>query len=662
MRIKAMFAVALLLSAPSWADEKLDKEMEKALKDLSKGNAEKAVERMEKYANKNPSGDSYLKLAEMQDRTGEFDGGGIDKAVLSAGMAVRAAKGPARANALAALSSYDLRQGAGANALKNATEAVSVQENATTLAALARAQVRVQHLQGGLTTAEKALATTPNSAAAHIARGEALLALGRPGPAVEAFGKAVASSPQSITAHVGLALALSSGGEHAKAVAAATKATELNSQSGEAFAAHGVTLLAQNPSDETALNLAIGAAQQGRFLNPRSVVILEAVGRIFDARGDFQQATDAYEAASKIDPGYVPTQVALIRQRIRQQDLPAALQASENLVAVAPNSALAYHQLGRTLLRSNKFTEALAALEKAVQLAPGLAEAHAHLGTAYQYNRKRPEALKSFAKAVEFDPSNQGYRISYGLLLGLNGQHAEGIEQLEPIVSDKSYDKADAYTNLGWLYRNVKPKRARDSVSAYMRALDIDPENANAALGLGWAYTYVRPRVWDKAIAAFEKAIELDSAFAGEAHSGIAWCYFFQQDIEGAKRHAQEAATNGKRDRRLVANINRIETEQESAAAIMAYNQLVEGMNYEQVQGLIGQPGEEIERDGNSVTYQWENTDETYILVVLEDDKLVDMLHTGLEGDDEEGEGEEGVPEIPGEPQSAAAEGESQGI
>ena len=664
MRIKALFAVALLLSAPGWADEKLDKEMGKALKDLSKGKAEKAVARMEKYAKKNPSGDSYISLAELQQRVGMIDGGGIEAAAQSASQAARVAKGPNRARALAVLSGYDLRRGTGADALKHATEAVSIQESADTLAALARAQVRVQNLEAGLATAEKAIAKDSRSGAAHVAHGAALLAMSRSGPAVEAFQKAVAASPKSTSAHIGLALALSSKSEHTRAIAAARKATELNPESGEALGVLGHTLMGQNPRDGATLNAAIGEAVTGKHINSRSVFTLEIVGRIFGARGDFQQATAAYDAATKIDPGYVPTQVALIRQHIRQKDMAKALAASEKLVAAAPNSAGAYHQLGRTLLRSNKFKEALAALEKAVQLAPGLAEAQAHLGTAYQYNRKRPQALAAFEKAVELDPSNKSYRISYGLLLGLNGQHTEGIKQLEPIVADKSYDKADAYTNLGWLYRNVKPKRARDSVAAYMKALELDPEDANAALGLGWAYTYVRPRVWDKAIAAFEKAIEMEPAFAGEAHSGIAWCYFFQQDIEGAKSHAQQAAAHGKRDRRLVANINRVEDEQESAASIMAYNQLVEGMNYEQVQGVIGRPGEETERDGTAVTYQWENTDETYILVVLEDDKLVDMVHTGLEGEEEEvGEGEEGaVPELPEDSKQADGEGESQGI
>jgi len=664
MRIKALFAVALLLSAPSWADEKLDKEMGKAFKDISKGNAEKAIQRMEKYARKNPSGDSYISLAEIQQRIGTIDGGGIEAAAQSASMAARVAKGPARAHALAVLTSYDLRRGTGADALKHATEAVSIQENAETLAALARAQVRVQNLEGGLATAEKAVAKGSRSGAAHVAHGAALLALSRSGSAVEALQKAVAASPKSTSAHIGLALALSSKGEHAKAIAAARKATELNPESGEALAALGLVLMEQSPGDGAALSAAIGEAVTGKHINDRSVFTLEVVGRIFDARGDFQLATKAYDEATKIDPGYVPTQVALIRQRIRQQDLAAALKASQALVAAAPHSALAHDQLGRCLLRTNKFAEALTALEKAVQLAPGLAEAHAHLGTAYQYNRRRLDALHSYEKAVDLDPSKQSYRISYGLLLGLNGRHADGINQIEPIVADKSYDKADAYTNLGWLYRNAKPKRARDSVRSYMKALEIDPENADAALGMGWAYTYVRPRVWEKAIAAFEHAIELNAAFAGEAHSGIAWCYFFQQDIESAKRHAQEAASHGKRDRRLVANINRVEDEQESAASIMAYNQLVEGMNYEQVQGVIGRPGEEIARDGNEVTYQWENTDETFVLVVLEDDKLVDMVHTGLEGEEyEEGEGEEGaVPEIPEDPKSADGEGESQGI
>jgi Tfp pilus assembly protein PilF len=222
-----------------------------------------------------------------------------------------------------------------------------------------------------------------------------------------------------------------------------------------------------------------------------------------------------------------------------------------------PNNAPAQLQLGRLYLRKQDWANAVTALEKAAQLAPGVAETHARLGTAYQYTGKRAEALTSYKKAVDLEPANVDFRTTYGLLLGVANREAEGIAELQKVVATPGYKNADAYINLGWLYRNTNPPQAQQSVDAYKKALEIDPKSEQAALGMGWSYTNLKN--WDEAIAAFNKAMEIDPGLADVAYTGIGWSYLFKKDLAQAKQFADKAQAAGGTDTRLRQNIENVE-------------------------------------------------------------------------------------------------------
>jgi len=77
----------------------------------------------------------------------------------------------------------------------------------------------------------------------------------------------------------------------ADAVASAKKATELDDHFGEGFAILGVSILA---NDQKAWSEAIAQAQQGAFLDPDNPLVQQAVGKIFEANGQLEQAAGAF--------------------------------------------------------------------------------------------------------------------------------------------------------------------------------------------------------------------------------------------------------------------------------------------------------------------------------------------------------------------------------
>lgn len=544
-----------LMAGPGLADKKIDEAVARSQELLKKGKPEEALKTLQKLVSQQPaSGEAFDALARFQMCIGS-----IEDAAASAKKAVDLSAGEARAQALTTLASLDLLRGSGRDAVGHAQEAVTLKEAPTTLAVLARAQVRVNDATA-LKTAERAVQLGPTSAEAHEALGQALLGQHRESDATGAFRKALELDGKASRARVGLSLALVASGRGGEAVAEARKATEMDATSGEAFAALGTALLAENREN---WNDAIAQAQQGSFLNPRNPVVQFAVGRIFEAGGNLEQAQGAYRRTLDADPNYAPARVALVDIQVRRGDLDAALVEAKKLAAASPDSPDVQLQLGRILLRKADYLGAVEPLERAATTAPGLAETHALLGMAYQFTGQRSDALASYKKAVQLAPQNLGYRATLGLLLGLAKEYDAGIVELKKVIATPGYKDTAAYTNLGWIYRNMEPSRPVDSVAAYRKALELDPKNEQAALGLGWAYSYLRK--WDEAIASFTKAIELEPKTAGEAYNGIAWCHYFKKDMAQAKAIAEKAKAEGRNVSALLANIERVQKGQAAA-------------------------------------------------------------------------------------------------
>jgi tetratricopeptide (TPR) repeat protein len=585
-------AFALAGVVPAQADKRVDDAFARAESQIEKGKPDDAVKTMQKAADQQPtSPEAHLALARVHWRIGNLDEGATaaNKAVeLSA-----SAPPAVQADVLSTVSGLTLLRGAGKEALEQATRAVKAEENPATLAALARAQARTHQSTAALESAQKAVQLGPTVAAAHHAQGEALLALRRPAEAEPALRKAIELDPKRALPRTDLALALLAQGKTKEAVDEARKATEANPQSGEAFAVLGTAILA---ADKNNWSDAIAQAQQGAFLNARNPVVQVSVGRIFESANNFDQAAAAYKRALDADPGYVPARSALLKMQVLRGELDAALIEARKLIQDAPENAEAQLVVGRILLRKGEFGEAVSPLEMAAKFDPQNAEAHALLGTAYQYTRESDNALEAYRKAVRLAPQNNDYRSTYGLLLALNEKYDEGIAELKKVVATPGYKDAAAWVNLGWVYRNMEPSNALESIAAYTKALEIDPKNEQAALGLGWAHSYQRN--YDQAIAAFQKSIELDPKTAGEALNGMAWSYLFKREVAQAKTFADKARTAGRTDTRLIQTIDKFQK------GLAAQEEAEKAFRAEQVKERegpdVGTLGNQLMRGGSS--------------------------------------------------------------
>ena len=577
-RIVLLTVACGLLAGPLHADKRVDDAVAKAEEQIQKGKPEEAVKTIQKLVSQ-PSAEAFTAAARLQVRLGK-----VEEAAQSAAKAVELAASATpdvKAAAYATLSGLDLLRGTGKDAAANAQKAAEAQASAVALAALARAQVRTGDAAGAVPVAEKAVAAGASSADAHEALGQALLGSGKPAEAQAAFAKALSLDPKLTAARVGTARALLAQNKVAEAVAEARKATEESPNDGDAFATLGLAVLAQGNWAE-----AISAAQEGKFKNERNVVVLTAVGKIFEdpKGGNLQQATAAYQAAAAIDPDYAPAKIPVCTALERQQKYDEALEACRKL-GPAPEVQLI---IGRILLRKQNYVEAVGPLKIAADAMPSNAEVQAMYGTALVQTKQTDQALEAYKKAVALAPSNVDYQTTYGLVLAMADKNAEAIPVLEKVTSSPGYKNTNGFTNLGYAYRNriaelpdaEKQAVADKAVAAYHKALELDPKNAQAALGLGWAASYAKK--FDEAIAAFGKATQLEPKMKAEALNGTAWAHYFKKDMAQAKAVAAQAKEAGRNVDGLLKAIDTFEKMGEQAATKAAEDEFRKNQKNEQ--------------------------------------------------------------------------------
>jgi tetratricopeptide (TPR) repeat protein len=533
-----LLLVPAILATPVWAQSKLDEAIEKAYKKLEEGKTEDAVKELTK-ATKDAGAPGFAALGELHEHLGQ-----LDEAGAAYNQATQVATPAYKPEALALLANFTLRVGTGREALRLANTAVEAGETATTLAARARAQVRTEDAPGALETADKAVALDASNKMAQVARGEALFALGQNADAEAALKKAVQLAPDFPLAHTRLSRVLLALGRPPEAVAAARKATELDESFGEGFAILGGALIAENLNN---WGEAIAQAQQGAFLDPANPIVNTIVGRIFEANGQVDQAVASYRKALAADAGFAPARLALIKSELNRGNREAAIAEAKKAAADMPTSPEIQYLLAVEAARQEDYKAALGFLERAIKGMPGSADAWALLGHTYQANKRSDDAAGAYAKAVELAPQNFKYRTTLGLLLGMTGDLEGGLEQLRKVVGTQGYKEPDGWVNLGWVYRNMN--NPQDSIAAYKKALEIDPQQEQAALGLGWAYQQTKE--YDLAITAYHQAVKIKPEVAGNAYSGIAWSYFFKQDVAKAQEFRDKAGQAGGADPRL---------------------------------------------------------------------------------------------------------------
>ena len=145
------------------------------------------------------------------------------------------------------------------------------------------------------------------------------------------------------------------------------------------------------------------------------------------------------------------------------------------------------------------YDEAAEYYKKAIAINPNYADAYANLGVNYMQQEKFDEAISNLKEAIKIDPMNAGAHFNLGLVYDKKGKIDEAIFEYEKTIDiDPCFAKA--YQNLGIVYfeKNLKSMAAECFYQASL--LFLEQDNIEGALKAHYALTLTESEELEQAL------------------------------------------------------------------------------------------------------------------------------------------------------------------
>jgi len=215
-----------------------------------------------------------------------------------------------------------------------------------------------------------------------------------------------------------------------------------------------------------------------------------------------------------------------------QGQLQRALQEAETLAQKFPQSAILLNIKGAVLRDLGQFDASVEAYNKSLAIKPDHAEAYYNMGNAIKVQGKLEEAIKAYNKALAIKPDYAEAHYSMGVTLQDQGKLEEAIEAYNKSLAIKP-DYAEAYYNMGNALK-VQGK-LEEAIEAYNKVLAIKPDYAEAHHNMG--VTLQEQGKLEEAIEAYNKSLAIKPDYA-EAHHNMSYaCLAVKNFEQGFEKH-----------------------------------------------------------------------------------------------------------------------------
>ncbi len=173
-------------------------------------------------------------------------------------------------------------------------------------------------------------------------------------------------------------------------------------------------------------------------------------------------------------------------------------------VAIDPNVAYPYFQLGWNYNKQGDFENALEIYQKYVELVPNNKRAYNNLGCAYNSLEEYDKAIGCFERVIELDSNYVFAHNNIGYNYALQGKFVESIPYFEKAIErDSMYLRP--YYNLGTVYIHLHDfEKAKEWLNKF---LVLDPDDFDAYYNLACIGSLENNK--DEALKNFAKALEL---------------------------------------------------------------------------------------------------------------------------------------------------------
>jgi len=127
-----------------------------------------------------------------------------------------------------------------------------------------------------------------------------------------------------------------------------------------------------------------------------------------------------------------------------------ALDLIRRAIAIKPNFIEAHFNLGNTLRDMGRLDEAIDSYRQAINLKPDYADAYSNLGYALIDSEQRDEAVAAYRQAIQIKPDDTRAHWNLAVLLLSMGQFAEGWDEFEWRLKDKSMGLRRDFASPQW--------------------------------------------------------------------------------------------------------------------------------------------------------------------------------------------------------------------
>ena len=244
--------------------------------------------------------------------------------------------------------------------------------------------------------------------------------------------------------------------------------------------------------------------------------------------GQIDAAIDSYNKALALNPDYADAYFNIGNALGKQGKLDAAIDSYNKALALKPGYAEAHNNMGLILQEQSKLEEAIEAFKQVQVSKPDNADAYYNMGNALKELGKLEEAIEAYSKTLALKPDSADAYYNMGISLQKLGKLEEAIEAYNKTLAIRP-DYADAYLNMGITLKELD--KLEEAIEAYNKALAIKPGYADAYLNMG--ITLKELDKLEEAIEAYNKVLAIKPGYA-DAYNNIGNALYKQGELEGA--------------------------------------------------------------------------------------------------------------------------------
>jgi tetratricopeptide (TPR) repeat protein/serine/threonine protein kinase len=269
--------------------------------------------------------------------------------------------------------------------------------------------------------------------------------------------------------------------------------------------------------------------RQAQALHSADFWINFLLAGVLRKKGEVLEAAGFYRVALALRPDTAAVYNNLGGCLCAQKDLPAAIAALKKAVDIEPNYAMAWSNLGLALADNKEVPVAIVAHKKALDIDPKLALAWSNLGVTLA-QKDLPAAFDAFHKALDIDSEYAPAWNNLGVTLA---EHKKDLPAAI-VAFKKALDIAPNYADAWYNLANAlnAQKKLPEAIDAYEKALAIAPKHAKAWHNLG--ATLAEHKDLPAAIVAFHKALDIEPKNAAKAWYNLGLALRAQKDLPAA--------------------------------------------------------------------------------------------------------------------------------